>query len=273
MGKYREEIRNRRVLLKPHFMDFDKTRTGHISKNQFLRILTQFGLCPDKEAVNLIFRRYTDKGNLDEVNYYDFCKDIDLYDVDAKEISKTYYNSFFNPDQPDRNLGSFIKNDHPNDLEDLLAKIRRKAKQHRIRLHEFLRDFDKLRSGGITLTQFRLGCDMAGLQLSDHEFQLLITNFPFEAKENYVRWRDVCDAIDEVFAPKGLEKAPLVEYQQPSVNFNYGKSALTKEEIAAANKALHRFTKFARGTRLDIKQFFKDWDRLNRNKVSAKQFR
>lgn len=43
-----------------------------------------------------------------------------------------------------------------------------------MRIHEFLRDFDKLRSGTITVTQLRKGLNMAKIPLSDHEFDLLL---------------------------------------------------------------------------------------------------
>jgi len=274
LSMYRSLIYNRRVLLKPLFEDFDRTKVGHISKNQFLRILTQFGLLPDKNDLNIILKRYTDKGNLDEVNYYDFCKDVDRYDEDAKQISKEHADAFKDPNNT--RVGKFrstIKNDMPNDLNDFFAKIRRICKEKRIRVSEFLKDFDKLRSGGITNTQLRLGFDMAGIQLSDAEFNLLVLNYPHESKEGYVRWRDICDAIDEVFTTKYLEKNPWGDVTEPNLGLNYGKKPLTQEEVAIAQKVIRRFTSFARGTRLDIKQFFKDWDRLNRNKVSPKQFR
>jgi hypothetical protein len=37
----------------------------------------------------LILKRYTDRGNLDEVNYFEFCKEVDIYD-EGVEISKKY---------------------------------------------------------------------------------------------------------------------------------------------------------------------------------------
>ncbi len=64
-------------------------------------------------------------------------------------------------------MNRWIYNDKPNDLEDLLAKLRRRTSEFRIRVEEFLRDFDKLRSGHITPAQFRLGLNMAKIPLSD----------------------------------------------------------------------------------------------------------
>ena len=43
-----------------------------------------------------------------------------------------------------------------------------------MRISEFLRDFDKLRSGTITEAQLRKGLNMTKIPLSDPEFKLLI---------------------------------------------------------------------------------------------------
>lgn len=52
----------------------------------------------------------------------------------------------------------------------------------------------------------RLGLNMAKLPLSDSEFQLLVDHFKSPSKEGHIKWRDLCDAVDEVFTQKGLEK-------------------------------------------------------------------
>ena len=89
------------MLIKPHFEDFDKTKQGYISKNQFLRILNQFSLFPNEEALNLILKRYTDKGTLDEVNYYEFCRDVDIFD-EGVTVSRTYADSFKTYQKPEK---------------------------------------------------------------------------------------------------------------------------------------------------------------------------
>jgi Ca2+-binding EF-hand superfamily protein len=81
--------------LKPLFEDFDITKIGYVTKNQFTRILKQFDFIPkDDHAFNLLLKRYMDKGNLNEVNYYQFIRDVDKYNEDSKAISKTYADSF-----------------------------------------------------------------------------------------------------------------------------------------------------------------------------------
>ena len=67
-----------RILLKPGFMDFDRSKSQHITAQQFLRVVKTLGLMPpNDELFNLMIRRYCDLGNTKEVNYYKFCKDVD----------------------------------------------------------------------------------------------------------------------------------------------------------------------------------------------------
>lgn len=81
--------------MKPHFQDFDQTKNGYISKSQFSRILYQFNLFPTQEHLDLILVKYMDNGNNNEVNYYQFCKDVDVFD-EGVEISQKHLESFSN---------------------------------------------------------------------------------------------------------------------------------------------------------------------------------
>lgn len=95
----------------------------------------------------------------------------------------------------------------PEDIEDVLARIRTICKQSRTRVGEFFRDFDKLRSGYITAAQFRIGLNMAKIMLSLQEFDELVEYFAAPKEGKHIKWREFCDAVDEVFTKKGLEKA------------------------------------------------------------------
>jgi Asp-tRNA(Asn)/Glu-tRNA(Gln) amidotransferase B subunit len=156
--------------------------------------------------VNLLLRKYVDKGNLNEVNYYEFVKDTDLYNEDGKIISKTHADSFVNYNKPDAKSKAYISNAIPNDLDDLLNRIRKKVKEERIRVSEFLRDVDKLRRGTITKDQLRLAFTMSKIVLSDAEYKLILGYFSCPDKVGYVRSRELCEIIDEIFTRKNLEK-------------------------------------------------------------------
>jgi len=101
--------------------------------------------------------------------------------------------------------GIDIKRDRPEDIEDVLAKLRQFCAENRLRLSEFFRDFDKLRSGFITKAQFRIGLNMGKIVLSGNEFNLLCDYF--QGKEsNQFRWMEFSDSIDQVFTKKHLER-------------------------------------------------------------------
>lgn len=46
LESYQKAISNKRVHLKPLFEDFDITKIGYVTKNQFTRILKQFDFVP-----------------------------------------------------------------------------------------------------------------------------------------------------------------------------------------------------------------------------------
>lgn len=74
----RSEITNKRILIKPQFQGYDKTRCSHISSEQFRRVLKELRLIPPTEPLfQLLIRKYFDSGNVREVNYVKFCHDVD----------------------------------------------------------------------------------------------------------------------------------------------------------------------------------------------------
>lgn len=77
MDEYRKVVSIKRLNLKPMFQDFDITKNGHVSKMQFMRVLTQLGIHASEHIMNILLKKFMDKGNADEVNYVDFCNVID----------------------------------------------------------------------------------------------------------------------------------------------------------------------------------------------------
>lgn len=114
-------------------------------------------MLPDEKALNLLLKRYIDRGNLDEVNYYDFCRDVEVED-EGQRISKFHMSQFedlvnnqgetklINKDKPEAWHHSFEQ----SDWDLLVNRLQIQISEKRIRVTEFLRDFDKLRSGMIT---------------------------------------------------------------------------------------------------------------------------
>lgn len=80
----------------------------------------------------------------------------------------------------------------------------------RIRIKEFFRDFDVLRKGFVSEEQFKRVLHMSDLQLSESEINTLLSHYKIDNIFNgRVRYADFCDAIDNVFTTKNIEKDPL----------------------------------------------------------------
>jgi len=124
LAEYREAVRIKRIHLKPMFQDFDITCNQHVTKHQFLRTLGQLGVSTSEDVLNVLLKAYMDKGNVDEVNYYDFCEDVDSSDALFK-VGRGYNHSFdYYPKTRPRPTGIDIKKDKPNDVDDVVAKLR-----------------------------------------------------------------------------------------------------------------------------------------------------
>ena len=216
-----------------------------------------------------------DRGNAEEVNYVDFCNDVDTPE-DMFGVGRDYNQSFnYYPRTQPRKVECDIVKHKPDDVEDVLAKIRLYCKQKRIRVCEFFRDFDKLRSGYITDGQFRIGLNMAKIVLSGHEFDELCEFFKAPKEGRHIRWRDFSDAIDEVFTKKGLEKTTgeFVGMEEARTTAFYGRVNPTKQQRNLSDEVVYRFKQMLLRNRLDVKSFFQDFDKHKHFKVSPKIFR
>lgn len=170
MIELQKQVQANRILLKPGFQDFDRSKSLHITQQQFLRVLKNLCLMPPNEEIfDLIIRKYCDAGNNKEVNYFKFCKDVDKPEfmfpgyVPKKPVPEPVYRQGIAPTQ----VSTFFKEDTAqipvlqnrymhqrveisNDPTDVEDRIRAIVVMKRIRIEEFFHDFDKLRKGRVT---------------------------------------------------------------------------------------------------------------------------
>jgi len=142
-----------------------------------------------------------------------------------------------------------------------------------VRISEFFRDFDRLRSGYITAAQFRIGLTMAKCPISQGEFEHLTNTFKAPKEGQHVKWREFSDQVDEVFTSKGLEKSVDIPVGEVRTNTVYGRREATGEERALVLTVVDNFREVIRKNRLDAKSFFQDRDALRHFKVTPKIFR
>jgi hypothetical protein len=124
---------------------------------------------PDESLFQLLIRKYLDKGNIREINYFKFCADIDK----PEDIFPAYQaknpvnevplghgqlrdagNTFF----PESTKGlDVISNrflqkrvETANNPSDIETRLQHHVVMKRVRIEEFFYDFDKLRKGRVT---------------------------------------------------------------------------------------------------------------------------
>ena len=174
LEEIRIEIINKRILIKPQLADYDRTKSCHITAEQFRRVLKELGLIPPTEELfQLLIRKYLDKGNVREINYFKFCADIDspkdiflqyvpknpkpevlIYHGQLRDTGSTYFdNSTQNMDViNNRYLQKRVEvANNPSDIEQ---RLQSHVVMKRVRIEEFFNDFDKLRKGKVTKYQF-----------------------------------------------------------------------------------------------------------------------
>lgn len=71
---------------------------------------------------------------------------------------------------------------------------------------------------------------MAKIVLSAHEFDELCANFEAPKEGKHIKWREFCDAVDEVFTKKGLEKAVDMQLDDVRTQTIYGRTNPSKGE-------------------------------------------
>ena len=81
--------------------------------------------------------------------------------------------------------------------------------KERVRLYEHMRSFDKLRTGVITLHQFRSGLSMAKFSLTVPELLALEQHYGAAGGSGVVRYTQFCRDVEAVFAQEGLHMDPL----------------------------------------------------------------
>ena len=273
LEEYKKAVMIKRIHMKPMFQDFDITRNQHVTKHQFLRTLGLLGVSAPEFALNILLKAYMDKGNVDEVNYFDFCNDVDSPEQ-LFSVGRGYNHSFdYYPKTRPRITGVDIKKDQPEDVDDIIAKLRQTCKEQRIRIAEFFRDFDKLRSGYITEAQFRIGLNMSKIVLSGAEFKLLCDTFQAPKVGAHIKWREFSDMVDEVFTKKNLEKSVDIKLDDARTQSFYGQAQPNNGDQQNVNKVCEQFKFLINRERLDAKSFFQDQDKHNHFKVSPKQFK
>ncbi|KAJ3405397.1 hypothetical protein HDU80_001425 [Chytriomyces hyalinus] len=163
------------------------------------------------------------------------------------------------------------------EVNNLLTRIKLKAKTERIRVIDFMADFDHLKHGKITKNEFRRALKVLYLDLTESELETLETLYQNTFDHGMVNYVAFSDAVESVFTFKGLINAPTME-PQPFTGYENGNvdpllNSLTESENEILNRVVSRLREKVRQRRIDVLSYLEDFDFVNEGTITTNQFR
>lgn len=159
-----------------------------------------------------------------------------------------------------------------------------------MRVAEFFRDFDKLRSFSIPRRDFIRGIDRLGVPLSDDEYDVLAAYYADQTKQGCCKWKSFEEDVERgkeflrgidafyprlftghalvvlpVFGETHLESRPSIPPEPLPIHPDpfLTSSALTYDEESLLQNTLQLLRDFLRVRQTSIKPFFKDFDKVH----------
>ena len=211
MLNVRKSQRDRGVILKNFFRDFDKNNTGFVSESRFHRAL-QTALPKDVpiEESKILAKVYSDG---ESICYKAFCRDASSTEAerDAVAAAKTAQRDASAKLLQSNNGASGILSAswRQNDGDAVLQRLIRIVSERKIRLRMFFDDFDKMRKGVIKRPKFKVCMYMClPSEFTEAEMDSLADKYAIEGPDDFVDYRSMCAFIDLAFTAKNLEKSP-----------------------------------------------------------------
>ena len=182
LSRFRKQITTRRLLPRPFFTDMEKNRRSmnpvdHVTRNQFRQCLSAIGFDVSPLELERIYSKFAGPDEL--VNYVSFLKAVDPTELylnrddkgRAGEVASYGASGGFKAPkvvsaQPGR---APTTSDFPRLIQTSLGsptfqgameRLQKKVKQYHMMPSDFFVDYDKHRTGVITLAQVRVGIAM-----------------------------------------------------------------------------------------------------------------
>ncbi|KAJ3162858.1 hypothetical protein HDU86_003833 [Geranomyces michiganensis] len=262
LDRLRGLVAERHLLLEPFFRDFDmylgQCIIGRVTRSHFQRLLSSMKLDLSERDLHILFTKFEHEDAPDQINYGAFIMAV-------------------NPETPEAHL---TPQPPPKEAAPtsgaLLHTLRTFTLKNRIRISEFFRDADKLRSYSIPRAEFIRGVHRMGVPgVSSQASEVLADAYADSAKVGCCKWKKFEEDIERVFGETQLEGRPthvpttLLEQPDPFLT----ESALEYSEESKLADTLNMIRNFLRVRQTCVKPFFKDFDKLRTGYVTKAQFR
>eukprot|EP00056_Hartaetosiga_gracilis_P006474 m.96950 g.96950 ORF g.96950 m.96950 type:complete len:944 (+) comp12479_c1_seq2:59-2890(+) len=156
-------------------------------------------------------------------------------------------------------------------MDEIIRRIQKVVVVKGVRVHEFFRDFDRLRTGKVSKTQFVRCIGQAGVYLSERDVKIIHRHY---GKDEFsIDYKQFVDDIESVITTKGLEKIPNVDVRHAHDQIEWDKFEYSDENTESEYKdardlVAHHCHKYG----LSVKDIYIGFDKTNRGWVTVSQF-
>ncbi|XP_071953709.1 uncharacterized protein [Antedon mediterranea] len=263
MERMQQRANQRRVLTKPCFQDFDPHNLGIVTNSQFRQCLTYLGLTASEFEMSALESKYSNNMGFNYVRF--------LEDLQPSQKPELKYTERLEVLRKVNSNTSSLEQNPLTDFESIMTKIKTKVSKQRIRVLEFMRDYDKLRTGRMLKTLFQRALDLANLGLLPTEVDVLATVYECPTNPDCVQYLLFSDEIESIFTLKNLEKAPEVTPTQFIPPVEVDQNILSPEAEAMLMRTMRRLAEKVRQRRIQLFPLFEDYDRVHNGTVSGSQ--
>ena len=247
---------------------------GRVTRSHFSRLLSINNLNVSDDDLHILFKKYEDRTQ-GKVNYMEFIRTID------QDTYVAYNNSLTGAGKTDAQKKVSLSSQAPRlkrrSIVNIVQRIRNHVSARRVRISEFFRDFDKLRSYSIRRDEFLRGITQIGVDLSETDHDILAEHYKDEKKAGCCRWKQFEDDVEKVFGETHLENRPTYVHQHHERKSPYtvAKKPMTVEETALLQAVLNNFREKLKVRQSSVKPFFRDFDKVcsKTGHVTKSQFR
>eukprot|EP00949_MAST-11_sp_MAST-11-sp1_P004163 g4163.t1 len=265
-------VRNRGIILKTFFVDFDPTHSGFVSASRFARGLQTAGLgnFVTADQVKIVAKMYSDSNG--DVSYKDFDRDISDQDPGASSGKATTTTTSLGANAS-RGSANNANQWEANGIMKLLIRL---ISERKIRLKMFFDEFDRMRTGYVKPSQFSTAMCMAlGSLLTPAQIQVISDKY-LDAAGEKVDYRSLCSYVDQAFTQRGLERSPMkgldsVPWQiahRDRIQLN----ELNESDMTRLAEVLRELRNSVSQSRSSLRSCFRDFDRTHKGVVTEDQF-
>ncbi|XP_024882174.1 uncharacterized protein LOC112461240, partial [Temnothorax curvispinosus] len=258
LQRVRQRVEERRILLKQFFKDYDKHNCGHVTRAQLRQVLITATILLSPEEVFALEQRYNDDLGF---NYTQF-----LQELEVQPIVEPLYRRML---EDKKRLNAEKPPSEPHEDETnivlILAKIKAKVVRERIKVLEFMRQFDRHNQLVIARLDFIRGLDQLRCGLTTAEVDTITRVFQALLKPGFVEYTKFAAVVEEAVTTGGLEKVPLVVPLQHVPSEASGRTFLNFDERQMVAIAMDKLCQMRNP---NLEEIFKDYDKENTGTVS-----